>query len=247
MVVFLGVLSSILFTILCMILGWLYHYLSGRKKLLNFFNINKTKKLVLYLSHLRIVPGGAIGVDGVPRSFSGSAIPQVETILVSLFQRLFISAIPGLNPLPGILKKIVISDINLNIEPSPIDENTIEKNTTIISLGSPGYNIVSKYIEGSLNSIGKFTNQNSAIEISGTSPYTDTLYSFVQRVKNNNNNTIAYYVAGKSIIGTMGAAYFLISKWKYLQKKYQNSQPFCVILKISFEDYKKHTIICEKS
>lgn len=246
MTVILGILSSILFLILITIIGWLYQYFSGRKKLFEFFNLKNTKRLVLYLSHLRIASGGAVGVDNIPRSFGESAIPLSETRLVSLFQRLFISAIPGIDTLPGILKKIVISDVDLNIEPSPLDENTVEKDTTIISLGSPGYNIASKYIENTLNSIGKFINQNSAIEIPDTPPYRDTLYSFVQRTKNNSSGAIAYYAAGISSISTMGVSYFLSSKWRYLQNKYGNTQPFCIILKISPEDYKKHTIVCKK-
>lgn len=247
MAVISGVLSSVLFLILCIIFIWLYQYFSGRRKLFEFFNVKNTKKLVLYLSHLRIISGGALGVDGVPRSFGESAVPLTETKLVALFQRLFISAIPGIDALPGILKKIAISDVDFNIEPSPLDENAVEKDTTIISLGSPGYNVASKYIEDILHSLGKLINQNTAIEILGTPPYGDNSYSFVQRAKNNNNDAIAYYSAGMSSIGTQGASYFLASKWRYLQDKYGNSQPFCIILKISPEDYKKYTIICEKS
>ena len=196
----------------------------------------------MYLSHLRIISGGAVGIDGIRRSFSESAIPQVETILVSLFQRLFISAIPGIDTLPGILKKIIISDIDLIIEPSPL-----ERETTIISLGSPGYNIASQYIEETLLSIGRFIDQNSAIEIPEALPYRDNLYSFVQRAVNDSTGAIAYYAAGMSSIGTMGAAYFLASKWRYLQNQYGHRQPFCIILRVSPEDYKRHTVVCERS
>ena len=240
-----GVLSSILFLILLIVVGWLYQYFSKRRKLFEFFNLENTKKLTLYLSHLRIISGGAVGVDDIPRSFGESAIPLTETRLVSLFQRLFVSAIPGLDTLPGILKKIVISDIDLVIEPSPLDETTVDRETTIISLGSPGYNIASKHVEDTLNSIGKFIDQNSAIQTPGTSPYRDPLYSFVQRARNDSTGAIAYYAAGMSSLGTMGASYFLASKWSYLQGKYGNSQPFCIVLRISPEDYKRHSIISE--
>lgn len=247
MAIFFGIVSAILFLILCVVSTWLYQYFSRRKKLFEFFNVKITKKLVLYVSHLRIIPGGAIGINGKQRSFGESAVPLTEARLASLFQRLFVSAIPSLETLPGFLKRIAIADIDLKIEPSPLNEDTVEKDTTIIALGSPGYNIASKYIESSLHSLGKFTPQNDAVEIPGTSPWKDILVSFVQRAKNNSSGTIAFYAAGMSSIGTMGASHFLTSKWQDLQDKYGNDKPFCIILKISPEDHTQYRIICEKS
>lgn len=66
---FLNVASEFIALSLIVLVGWVLYYFTRRSPLLAFFNIKKPKRIVLYLSHLRIQPGGAIGIGNVPRSF----------------------------------------------------------------------------------------------------------------------------------------------------------------------------------
>ena len=66
---FQDIASNLLTLAILIVLGWLVYYSDSRRHRLSFFGIQRTKKLVVYLSHLRVQRGGAIGVDGTPRSF----------------------------------------------------------------------------------------------------------------------------------------------------------------------------------
>jgi hypothetical protein len=144
---FVNIVSDFIYTILILFIGWVLYYFTRRALLLSFFNIKESKRIVIYLSHLRILTSGAIGADGKPRSFGASALPLYETELVPIFQRLFNFVIPGAESQPGFLKKLFISDVTVEILPSPLNVGDIERTTTFIAVGSPGYNMASKRIE----------------------------------------------------------------------------------------------------
>src|SRR4051794_32026907 len=91
-----NIVADFLFLGLTIVGGWLLIRATGRSKLLGFFNVTESKRIVIYLSNLTIYPGGAIGVDGVPRSYQWGAIPQYEVDLIPAFQRLFNVIVPGL-------------------------------------------------------------------------------------------------------------------------------------------------------
>jgi hypothetical protein len=61
---FQNVASNFLALAILIVLGLLVYYSGSRRPRLSFFGIQRTKKLVVYLSHLRVRSGGAIGVDG---------------------------------------------------------------------------------------------------------------------------------------------------------------------------------------
>src|SRR5438046_10765406 len=74
-----NVLSNFISLALLVFLGFVAQRLAGRKALLKFFRIQKTKRINLYLSNLSVVAGGALGVDRKPRSFGETAIPFSES------------------------------------------------------------------------------------------------------------------------------------------------------------------------
>ena len=243
---FQNVASNLITLSLITLVGWIIYYFTRRSSLLGFFNIKSSKRIVLYLSNLRIQPGGAIGIDNVPRSFGASAIPLYEAELVPIFQRLFNFVIPGIESQPGFLRWLLISDVAVEILPSPLSTAEVERNSTYITVGSPGYNIASKRVEASLRSLGRFTQDNRALELPGVPLQQDSRCSFVQRVLDQTTGQTAFYVAGMSILGTKGAAYFLATQWKYLAKKYPNNKPFCIMLRILSDDACKHEILYER-
>lgn len=241
-----NILSEFIALGIIFFVGWVIYHFTTRRRLLSFFGVKDSKRIVLYLSNLRVLAGGALGIDGIPRSFGESAIPLYESNLVSIFQRLFNFVIPGIESQPGFLKWVLLSDVTVEILASPLSEANIVNNSTFISIGSPGYNLASKRVEDSFNPIGRFTADNSAIELSGIPPLTDLTYGFVQRVLSQDNKQTAFYVGGVSSLGTTGAAMFLAKRWRYLAKKYPEGKPFCVILKVAVEDSSKQEIVLER-
>jgi hypothetical protein len=239
-----NLVAEFLFLLILLALGWLLYRLTHRQQLLSFFDITRRKRLVVYLSNLSIQRGGAVGVDGLPRSFGESALPAYEANLIPWLQRLFNYIVPGTNDQPGILKWLQLSDVAVEFIPSPFDESEIESESTFIAVGSPGYNRASSYVEDSLHSIGRFTNDMSAITLPGTSPLHSDHYAFVQRAGNAKQQ--ALYAAGISSRATTGAVRFLVTHWRDLNGKYPGGTPFCVMLRITGEDASKYQIVYER-
>lgn len=243
---FVNVVSEFIALFLLISLGLIIYYFSRRRHLLQFFNIANSKRIIIYLSHLRIIPGGALGVDGQPRSFGESAIPLTEVRLIHVFQRLFNFIVPGVENLPGFLKSLLISDVDVSILPSPLNTGEVERSDTFVSIGSPGYNVASNHIESTLHPAGVFANSNTAISISGLQPISDPRCGFVQRVYNQTTGQMAFYLAGMSSLGTYGSVIFLAKRWRYLSKKYRGTCPFCIVIRVTSDDGQQSEIILER-
>lgn len=243
---FINVTSEFIALFLLISLGLIIYHFSRRRRLLKFFNISDSKKIIIYLSHLRITSGGALGVDGQPRSFGESAIPLTEVYLMLVFQRLFNFIVPGVENLPGFLKSLLISDVDVSILPSPLNTGEVERSDTFVSIGSPGYNVASAHIENTLHPVGVFANNNSAISISGIPPVTDLRCGFTQRVYNQATGQMAFYLAGMSSLGTYGSVIFLAKRWRYLAKKYPGTRPFCIVIRITSNDGQQSEILLER-
>ena len=239
-----NIISSLITLLILSALGWCIFYFTRRSSLLSFFGIKETKRIILYLS--RIGVSQSIGIDGVPRAFTGSAIAENEALLIPVFQRLFNFIVPGATNLPGPLKFLLISDVIVAPILSPIKSGGLEKDSTFIAVGSPGYNVASLEIENSYHPFAKFVDDNSAFEIKDVPKITDTRCAFVQKAVNQTTNQHVYYVAGMSSLGTNGAAFFLANNWHYLNKKYGANRPFCVVIRVRSDDGYKHEILFEK-
>jgi hypothetical protein len=114
---FQNIASEFLALGILLVLGWFVYQLKSRGPRLSFFGIKKTKKLFVYLSHLRIQSGGALGIDDKPRSFGESAIPAYEAELMPALQRLFNYVVPGVEDLPGYLNRLLLSDVDVEVLP----------------------------------------------------------------------------------------------------------------------------------
>ncbi len=243
---FVNVASNFITLCLSIALGLMIYHLSRRRHLLRFFNIADSKKVIVYMSHLRIIPGGALGIDNQPRSFGESAIPLSEVRLIQIFQRLFNFIVPGVEGLPGFFRSLLISDVEVSVLPSPLTPGDVERNDTFVAIGSPGYNASSSQVEQALNPPAVFANNNIAISLSGLQPISDTRCAFVQRVYNQTTDQTAFYLAGMSSLGTYGAVIFLAKRWRYLSKKYEGNRPFCVVIRVTSSDGQQSEIILER-
>ena len=151
-----NLLSDLIFVILAIVLTWIYYVLSKRKKLLKFFGIDKSRRIIIYLSKLNVLSGGSVGIDNNPRSFQGKAIANEEAKVASQLQSLFNYFLPSWGEKPGILSKLLIADIDVQILISPATTQEIEQSATFITLGSPAYNAASGYMDARQDALGKF-------------------------------------------------------------------------------------------
>lgn len=237
-----GIISNAIFFLLVFTIGWILYLLFRRRKLINFFKITG-KKLTIYLSNIRVISGGSIGIDGNQRAYQDSTVSFGESFQANQYYSIFHYLIPGLRQQPGILKYLLVSDIELYTLLSPTDINDITTKSTIISLGSPGYNIVSDWIQKNHNSKASFINDNKQIQIDRLPPISDTKQCFVERIFDEINNRFIFYAAGLSELGTIGAAYYLSSHWKKLYKEYPGNLSFCILLEINPNNYQESRVI----
>jgi hypothetical protein len=314
-----SIVSDVLFWLMTAAVGWILLVLTRRTRLLEFFGARKSRRIVIYLSNLRIVRGGAIGIDGCRRNYEGAAAPFLETKVANRFRNLFNYLFPSFSGKPGVLSKLLISDVQVQLEHSPLREEEVENSSSLIAVGSPAYNVAAKFIESNLDSqarvrlgrkdlspgkgsrvgkvvvgidsSGEFAPRSKASSASdddqsmstgmGTAPLFEASYEepaadaepelsveprdipsailvedvspivgqdrgFVERVVDQRRDRVAFYVAGISEIATAGAAHFLMTEWRYLDKKYPNSKPFLVVLRFDMNDYKRWSIVFEK-
>jgi hypothetical protein len=86
----------------------------------------------------------------------------------------------------------------------------------------------------------------SAILIDDVPDFTDTTYGFIERVNDPDADRMLFYVAGLSEFSTTGAAYFLASEWRSLERKYSDDQAFLVMLLFQEPDFTKWSIVFER-
>ena len=90
--------------------------------MLCFFNITETKRLVIYLSNLRIISGGSIGIDNQTRAYSGTTVVYGEQDTATKYKERFNYLIPSLSESPSLWSKILFADIKVTSLPSPLSE-----------------------------------------------------------------------------------------------------------------------------
>lgn len=244
---FQNVASEFITIFILVFMGWVIYHFTKRSRLLTFFNIKKSKRLVIYLSNLLIEEGGSRGFDGQPRRFNESAIPLYEVELIPRLQRLFNFIIPGMEGQRGLISKLSFSDVSIEILASPMSRDEVDKTTTFITVGSPGLNVASNEVQDSYAAQGKFDDENKYIGLVGTPLLKDPHCAFVQRVYDRSAKQSAFYLAGPSSVATTGAAYYLINQWHFLAKKYPDNAPFCVMLKIVSTDCRRYEVLYEKA
>lgn len=248
-----GFIANLLFLILTIAIGYLFYLIFLRKSLYCFWGIKDVRKIRVYTSHLRVVLGhpecpegrigGALAPDGKLRSFQGSVVTQLETFNAALICNLFYASIPGKAIQPEWLKRILITNVDSEIASSSIQGTTIEPEGTIVAIGSPGYNNVSKYIELELHCPVHFVDDNKNIQLPGGLKIDNTRQGVIVRLKH--SERYFFYAAGISEAGTAAATYFLANSWKKLHKKYKKIDSFFAVVQFTVEDYRMSRVITE--
>lgn len=155
-----NLLSDFIFLGITLIVGFCIFRFTKRKKLLNFFGINESRRIAIYLSELKLEQGDAAGIDGKPYSYTGSAVAFGEMQSANKFRDLFNYFLPSLSDVPNFLSQLLISDVHVQLHRSPVNIGEIEHSASFITFGSPVYNLASKFVESKLHSKAKFNNEN---------------------------------------------------------------------------------------
>jgi hypothetical protein len=148
--------SDIIFLLLAILVGWLWVSITHRRQLQNFFGVNKTKRLCIYLSHINVLKYGSTGIDEKMFSYTGEAVDYGEMQAANRIRNLFSSIIPKLTEASKTIGKLLLSDIEINLDISPDEQSKLETQASFIALGSPAYNTASSYIESFEKGIVKF-------------------------------------------------------------------------------------------
>lgn len=241
------IIANIVFLALTIIIGWSGFLLLRRRRLLSFFELEKSKRISIYLSNLQIIKNGSIGTDGKPGLYNGTAVVFNEVTRAIELRNMFSYQIPGLNQQPGFLKYLLVADIDQMIQAAPQIEDDIDTASTLITFGSPAYNVVSKWVEDKLLPPMKFCIHPWSIEIDGVPPIRHLRQAFIQRVYDPLNKRMVFYIAGLSEIGTVGAIHFLMTKWPTLRRMYGDSIPFSILIEVDSMNYQQHKIVMQKS
>jgi hypothetical protein len=219
-------------------------FLVGRRRaLLRFWGIADIRKIRIYISHLRIITGGALDAHGTQRSYQGSVVTQLESEMGAVLRGLFFASLPGGVVQPGWVKVLLFINADVIVQPAPGTAAAIDPEGTVVSLGSPGYNTVSAAIEQNCQSPVRFAPGNTAMQLPGNLTSNNPRQCFVVRLRA--GSRLWFYAAGLSEAGTAAAANYLASAWRRLDRRYRKSPSFFVVLEISGDDFRNSRIIAE--
>lgn len=148
--------SDAIFIVIAIVTSWIWITLTNRRKLQQFFNTSITKRLVIYLSLIRVLPFGTIGISGKKLSYQGHAVAYGEMRGASKIKDLFSFIVPKLVEVSQTIGKLFLSDVAIQTIVSPMEEGKLETQASFIAFGSSAYNVASAHIEGFEENIVKF-------------------------------------------------------------------------------------------
>lgn len=188
-----GVVANVATIVLTVGVGGFLVVLRWRA-LMRFWGIRDSRKVRIYLSHLRITSGGALDASGNPRSYQGSVVTLLESEMGAVLKGLFVATVPGGALQPNWLKALLLVNADVQVCASPDSAEQIEPDGAVVSLGSPGYNVVSAAIELNCKSPVRFGPNNTSIQLPGNLSVTNPRQCVVVRLWS--GGRVWFYAAG---------------------------------------------------
>lgn len=142
-----NLISDLIFIIILIIGGWIWVRITRSRNLQRFFGVSSTKRLVIYLSNIRVLIFGSVGLSGHTMSYQGTTVAHGEWLAASQLRDLFSFVLPTATEAPGFISRLLFSDVLVQVLVSPIDATDLETEAPIISFGSPAYNLASLVAE----------------------------------------------------------------------------------------------------
>jgi hypothetical protein len=250
-------------TFIITFLGFIIFRYSKQRKLLEFLGADKdNRQTIVYLSSLLIPRGCAVGFDGLPRTYQGLTIPSEELRISARLSKALI--IDPFEYIPPVLRKALqekfafFRPLTVMIAASPMQEQDIDFSSSIITVGSQGYNIVTDYFVSHNLCQLQISHNGTAIQINKGKDKGEVIrpvsnqhdIAILERliVHAGNNKATVIVGAGLGVLGTMGAIQYLIDHWQELYKT-PNNEEFGLVLQFgpvdgrSFEDLLRGTVI----
>lgn len=220
-------------------------YLWPRLRLRKFFGLDDSRNIAIYVSNIRYDPmkAPAVGVDDQSATIGAGTetVSFRELMAANYFQELLTRLFPSLPELVSVLGKLRISGVQVQILPSPKEQEDFDPTPPFISIGGTAFNAASGFIQKNLKSriqCHVINGHNTEIEIRDMphmSPITDPYYGFIERIVHPQG--YIFYAVGSSSIGSAGAAYHLATQWKKLCRKHGDG-PFLKIIKVDRNNFK---------
>ena len=236
-----GITANALFAALTIGVGLLL-LLGRRKALLRFWGLAESRTIRIFVSHLRIPPAGAADAAGNRRSFQGSAVALLEASAASALQSLFAAPIPGLRVQPHWAAGLFFVNAEASVEASPLTSPS-DLLGTIVSLGSPAYNEISRRLESESPDVPRFVGDNTAIQLPGQLLLKKPSQAVVVRFSSAQQTW--FYAAGISEPATAAAAYYLARSWRRLDRAFRDTPSFYVALEMTGYDLRSTRVVAE--
>jgi hypothetical protein len=223
-----GILVNVVSALLIFVIAWAALYVSRHHRLIEFFNARE-RGITLYTSTLNVRQFGSTDEDGVPRSFSGPAIPLAEARTMAEFERMLSTYAFGRL---AVLRRLQIVGVDYQTESAPATVDLVDRHRTLLTLGSPGYNTASQLVEQDFEPLGHFNSENGRVVVTGA-PRTTVWSGMLLRAVHPTTGQVAFYAAGPSEAATVEAARYLLQNWATLRRDYGSRDSFCIVIEAS--------------
>jgi|SRR5882724_1449362 len=224
----------------------LYYRFFGRRRFLAFFGLDGSRAVTVYVSNLNVPSGTAVALDGAARSYSGGAVPEYEVRLLPTLHRTFNLLAAGTDRLPDVLKRILASDIEVNVVAAPTAIGALDADATIVAVGGAAYNSAAARLATEFRPLANVTADGASLQVEGASEVMrDLRVALVQRAIHPSTGQVAFYLVGLSATGTTAAVHFLAHKWRWLHRRFGATKPFCVVLHVTSDDGRQYTVVKE--
>jgi hypothetical protein len=223
-----SILSNVLTIVILAAPGAMWYLVSYRRRFLTFFGLRKTRRVVVYTSRIDVPYGSSVGVDGRRRTFAGITTPDYEARLIADINAFFGNlALPFLRWRAAPLLRW--ADIEVRTLVSPISADEIRRDGTIITIGSPAYNVVSGSAEDEFGAPVRFVKDNNEMATRTGTPVGVATNGAIQRIVDGTTGQVVFYLAGPSITGTTAAVRCLLRDWRQLAKRHRSGGFFAVV------------------
>lgn len=142
-----NLVSDLIFIAILFISGWIWMRITRSRNLQRFFGVSSTKRLAIYLSNIRVLIFGSVGLSGHTMSYQGTTVAHDEWLAANQLRDLFSFVLPTATEAPSFISRLLFSDVLVQVQVSPIDAAELETEAPFISFGSPAYNLASLVAE----------------------------------------------------------------------------------------------------
>jgi len=227
-----GVVVNIASAVAIGLAGFAWYQMARRRRLAFFGLGGDADRVVVYASRLCIPRWTSLGPDSSRRSFEGVATPEYEAIKVADIQGFF-------GGLGRVWRTTGLrwGDIQVKALIAPAAREDVDREATLITIGSPGYNVVSEMVEEQSDTLVRFANDNNNLAKRDKTVVGGADACFVQRLVSPATGQTIFWLAGPTKDGTTAAVDYLLRNWRKLSRRYRRDRSFCEVLRRTRSGY----------